>query len=128
MPDSINEALIEAVKALGGSKAVGALLWPEKTIDAAQRALLDALNEERPARLAPEQVLFIMRKARERGYHGLMHFLCSDLSYAEPVPIDPKDELTDLLRQYLARREDDAHKDSRLERLLQQHLGLKVAA
>lgn len=41
--ESVNDALIGAVKALGGSKQVGPLLWPEKAPDAAERlALLDA--------------------------------------------------------------------------------------
>ena len=37
--DSMNDALIALVKALGGSKVVGPMLWPEKMADAAQRVL-----------------------------------------------------------------------------------------
>ena len=59
--ESINEALIACVKACGGSKQVGNKLWPEKTIDAAQRHLLACLNEDKPERLSPEQLVLLMR-------------------------------------------------------------------
>jgi hypothetical protein len=128
MLESLNDALIECVKACGGSKVVGVALWPAKGIEAAQRLLLACLNPERNEKLGPDEVLLVLRMARERGCHAGMQYLAEALSYAEPVPIEPKDELADLLRQYLARREDDGRKDVRLERLLQQHLGVKAVA
>jgi len=45
---TFNDALIECVKAAGGSKVVGAALFPEKPLDTAQRLLLACLNEDRP--------------------------------------------------------------------------------
>jgi hypothetical protein len=71
--ESANDVLVEAVKAMGGSKQVGAMLWPELAIDAAQRKLLDTLNPERPAHLTPEQALFLLVKAREKGCMGAMY-------------------------------------------------------
>ena len=38
--ESLNQALVECVKAAGGSAIVGPKLWPEKMKDAAQRLLL----------------------------------------------------------------------------------------
>lgn len=102
MFESLNDALIECVKACGGSKAIGALLWPEKGPESAQRTLLDCLNDDRPQKLAPEQVLLILRQARERGCHAGMQYLAAALSYAEPVPIEPRDEADELRRQVLA--------------------------
>ena len=67
--DTINAALIECVKCCGGSKAVGSKLWPEKTMEAAQRHLLACLNEDKPERLTPEHVLLLMRMGHERGCH-----------------------------------------------------------
>lgn len=99
--DTLNEALIDCVKAAGGSKEVGPKLWPEKTIDAAQRTLLDCLNEERPAKLSPEQVLLVLRMARAKGHHGGIGFILSDLGYAPPVPVDPRDEAAELQRQFV---------------------------
>lgn len=99
--EGLTEALIECVKALGGSKQVGPVLWPEKAPDAAQRALLDCLNADRPAHLSPEQVVLILRLSRERGIHSGMHFLCGALSYAPPVPIEPEDERDELMREFV---------------------------
>lgn len=101
MVESINGALIECIKACGGSKQVGPRLWPEKTPDAAQRLLLDCLNDDRPARLTPEQMLLVLRMARDRGCHAGMQFIAAALSYSEPIPIEPKDEADELRRQVL---------------------------
>jgi hypothetical protein len=99
--ESINEALIACVRACGGSKVVGPKLWPEKPVDGAQRLLLDCLNEDRPQKLAPEQVLLVMRMARDRGCHSGMQFFAEALSYADPVPVEPKDEAAELRREYI---------------------------
>lgn len=101
MIDNITDALIESVKAAGGSKAVAPILWPEKDPLAAQRQLLDCLNEDRPQQLNPGQVVLVMRLARERGCHAGMEFLAAALSYAAPQPVEPKDEADELRRQYI---------------------------
>ncbi len=105
MDDSFNAALIGCVKACGGSKQVAPLLWPEKTPEAAQRCLLDCLNEDRPNRLSPEQVLLVLRMARQRGYHGGVEFMLADLGYAPTTPIEPRDEVAELQRQFVAATE-----------------------
>ena len=97
--EGLNQALIECVKAAGGSSNVGRKLFPEKSPESAQRALLDCLNEERPAKLSPEQVLLILRLARAKGFHGGVNFILSDLGYAPTAPIEPKDEAAELGRQ-----------------------------
>ena len=71
--ESLNEALIACVKACGGSHQVGRLLWPEKSQESAQRTLLDCLNDERPAKLSPEQVMLVLRLARNQ--EGEMSYL-----------------------------------------------------
>lgn len=115
--ESINDALIECVKACGGSKAVGVALWPAKGLEAAQRALLACLNPDRPEKLGPDEVLHIMRMARDRGCHVAMQFLAQALSYAEPVPIKPMDEADELRRQVLEMGRDLQSKLLRLEHL-----------
>lgn len=99
--ESLNQALVECVKAAGESANVGPKLWPEKTRESAQRLLLDCLNEDRPAKLSPEQVVLILRLARERGFHGGIGYMLSNLGYAPTNPIEPKDEAADLLRQVI---------------------------
>lgn len=97
--EGLNQALIECVKAAGGSAIVGKKLFPEKSPESAQRALLDALNEDRPAKLSPEQVLLILRLSRAKGYHGGVAFILEDLGYAPTSPVEPKDEAAELQRQ-----------------------------
>lgn len=97
--EGLNQALIECVKAAGGSALIGKKLFPEKLAEAAQRALLDCLNEERPAKLSPDQVLLVLRLAREKGYHQGIAYILADLGYAPTTPIEPKDEAAELQRQ-----------------------------
>lgn len=95
-----NDALIECVKAAGGSAIVGKKVFPEKSQETAQRALLDCLNEDRPAKLSPDQVKLVLRLARDKGFHGGIAFLLSDLGYAPTTPIEPQDEAAELRRHF----------------------------
>lgn len=115
--ESLTEALVIAVKALGGSKAVGPHLWPELAPEAAQRRLLDALNDDRPQYLAPDHVLLVMRLARARGCHAVMQYLAGVLSYAEPVPVEPRDEADELRRQFIESTRALAKMAQRIEQL-----------
>lgn len=115
--DSFNNALVSAVKALGGSKSVACQLWPEKAPDVAQRLLLDCLNEDRPAHLTPDQVLFVLRLARQRGHHDALAWVLADLGYAAPVPIAPRDEAAELQRQFVEATRSLAVMAGRIERL-----------
>ena len=99
--DSLNDALIDAVRALGGSKQVGPMLWPEKTPEAAQRLILACLNEDRPEHLTPEQAMMVLRLCRNKGYHGAFNFISDSLGYSKPTPVEPKDEAAELMRQVI---------------------------
>ena len=115
--DSFNEAMVDAVKVLGGSKMVGCLLWPEKAPDAAQRLLLDCLNDDRPAHLTPEHVLLVLRLARQRGHHEAVAWLLENLGYAPPQPVEPRDEAAELQRQFIEASRMMSQLASRIERL-----------
>jgi hypothetical protein len=125
---SINAALIDAVKALGGSKVVGHKLWPEKAVDAAQRHLLACLNEDKPERLTPDHLMLVLRMARDIGHHDAMFQMCSLLGYSEPQPINPKDELAELLREYLETKKQDASNTVRIERAIASLTNVRAAA
>lgn len=114
--ESVYEALKEAVKALGGAKKVGKVLWPQKEADDAGRVLMDCLNPERKEKLDVEQVLLILRRAKESGYHGAMEFIAAETGYARPVPVDPLDERAQLQRDFIAAAESVAKIAARLER------------
>jgi hypothetical protein len=80
------DALRAAVQALGGAKKVGALLWPERTADAAGRLLLDCLNPARSEKLEMGQLLYILRQARESGVHAPMQWFAAECGYdAKPI-------------------------------------------
>lgn len=86
--DNVNDAMQATVNALGGYKKVGPMLRPELPIDQAAGWLRDCLNPGRREKLAPEQLLLILRKAREVGYHAAMNFLAFDTGY-KADPMDP---------------------------------------
>lgn len=102
LPESMHDALIECVKAAGGSKVVGHKIWPEKMVDQAQRHLLNCLQDGRPERLTPDQVHLIFKLAHDAGCHAGMEFLCASLGYAPPVPTKPQDEAAQLQREFIA--------------------------
>lgn len=119
MDDTPNKAIEAVVRALGGSKAVAPMIWPEKGVEEARRLLCDCLNDERPAKLDFAQVLFILRIARRRGIHAGMEFIAADLGYSVPTPIEPKDEADELRRQLLEmgrQLQDGLAKLERIER------------
>lgn len=119
MPDfeSLNDALIECVKAAGGSKHVGNKVWPEKAIDAAQRHLLNCLNEGKAERLTPEQVLLIAKLARTKGCHAYAEFVAADVGYTAPIPTDARDEAAELKRQFIESTRELAAMAARIEKL-----------
>lgn len=125
--DSINEALIACVKACGGSKVVGSLIWPDVAPDQAQRKLLAALDDTRPEKLSPSQLVFVLRQAREKGYHLGLGYLLADLGYAPTNPIEPRDEASELMRQYIEAAAEMKRTAERMERAASR-VGLKVAA
>ncbi len=99
--ESMNEMLIACVKASGGSKVIGPILFPDKVktnkdtseinTEPAQRWLLNCLDEGRAEKITPDQALLIMRLAREKGKHIGIGYLCESLGYSMPNPIDPAD-------------------------------------
>lgn len=125
--ETLNDALIACVKAAGGSKQVGPLLWPEKTPDAAQRNLLDCLNEDRPSKLSPDQVLLVLRLARAKGCHAGVDFILADLGYAPTSPVEPRDEAAELMRRYIEAGEELKRTAERMERAASR-MGMRVAA
>ncbi len=103
--EHLHEALIEAVKACGGTKRVAALLWPAKAaqnLEAARRHLANCLNPECAEKLSLEELMLIVRTAREAGDHTVMRFLAESLSYSDPEPIAVEDKVDDLQRQFVS--------------------------
>jgi len=115
--ESFNDALDACVKACGGAKVVACQLWPDKTPDAAHRLLLACLNEDRVEKLGPDQVLFILRLGRERGFHGAMNVIARETGYADPMPIEPEDEKARLQREFIEAQKAMQKLADRMERV-----------
>lgn len=84
--DCLEDALKSLVQRLGGAKAVGATLFPEKSPDAAARALLDSLNPDRAEKLSAAQILLVLRMGHEAGIHDAKRYIDAETGY-ETVPI-----------------------------------------
>lgn len=97
--ESVEDALKSAVQSLGGSKKVGSLLWPDKTIDDASRTLMDCLNASRSAKLEITQLMLVFRTAKETGCHGPFAWFASEVGYeAKPVTTaEEQDRLTNVV-------------------------------
>ena len=128
MDNTPNKALEAVVRALGGSKVVAPRLWPDKTVIAAQTLLCDCLNDDRPAKLDFGQVLYILRMAKERGIHDGMEYVCTELGYAAPQPIEPRDELAELQRQNAELLQAVLRNQHRMERVTAPAVSLRSAA
>lgn len=111
------DALRHAVKAMGGYDVVGAELWPGKTRKQAGAWLSDAINPDRAAKLDLEELLQLMRMARNKGIHIGLHFLCDELGYTRPSPVEPADQEAEIGRQLDAGLKALDHLTSRLARI-----------
>lgn len=98
--EDVNEALRELVNHLGGAKKVGRVLWPEKTIEQSQTLLLACLNTERKERLTPEQVMLLLRMGRDAGQHSAMQYICAEVGYSRPEPVNEQERIAALIERY----------------------------
>jgi hypothetical protein len=96
-----HDALKAAVTALGGTKQVGPILWPDLAADAAGRRLLDCLNDNRPEKLDLSQVMLILRLAKEAGCVAPFQWVAMECGFdARPIArADEVDRLTTVIEQ-----------------------------
>jgi len=99
----MNDALTAAVHAVGGFKKIGLALRPELEGRPQQAAqwLRDCLNHEKREKLSPEQLLHLLRLAREGNYHAAKHWIDGEAGYAESAPLRPEDAIADLQRRFI---------------------------
>lgn len=121
--ESITDALREVVQALGGYKAVGAKMRPEKSADEAGRWVADCLNSDRREHFDPDHVLWLLRAGRTAGVHAAMNYYARESGYADPTPIEPEDERARLQREFIEASRVISSIGDRLARL-----GIKEAA
>lgn len=92
-------AITAAVQYLGGAKVVGVALWPDKTPDSARTRLLDCLNPNRSERLDLSESMFILKRAKDKGFHAPFQWLAGEIGYeARPITsAEEEDRLTTVI-------------------------------
>lgn len=104
--EDVFEVVRAAVQHAGGAKIVAPKLWPTKPVLQAQKELLDCLNRESPRKLCIEELLTVLRLAKEAGFHQAKHWIDETLGYQPTPPQDPKIE-RDRLAEEIARAADN---------------------
>lgn len=117
--DSIYDALRAIVEGTGGFKKVGVELWPKLPADKAGRDLSDCLNASNARTLDPMEMIWLLRRGREHDIHTGMAYLCQELHYEAPKPVDPESEKERLLREVMNELRESRARQTRLEALLE---------
>ena len=115
--EDIFEALRTDIMALGGMKKVGHMLWPDKAPSKAGENLSSCLNESRPEKLDPNQVLFIKREAKQVGSFATQYFESDEIGMTRPTPIEPEDEKAQLEREFIEAQKNLTRMLGRIEKL-----------
>ena len=127
MYENIEDALREAVRALGGSKAVGAKLFPSLPVDQAASRVADCLNIDRRQHFAPSEVLWLLRQSRIAGHHETMASLAAVAGYEPPRPASDPEELATLQQAFIRATSDLKAIGQRIETITAR-LSLRPAA
>jgi hypothetical protein len=115
--EDIYEALRVCVGALGGAKKVGSFLRPEMPADKAGNWLNDCLNTARRDKLDIEQILLILKESRKVGCHAAMCFIAEECHYRKPEPIEPRNEIVELQKEFIRSVEQNQKILQRMEQM-----------
>ena len=99
--ESLEEALGEVVRALGGRKRVAMEMWPTKSARDAHNHLDAVLNPTRPEKFGIAELLWLVRRGREARCHAAMAYISEYCGYADPTPVDPADKQAQLQEQFV---------------------------
>lgn len=99
--ERIEDAISAVIDRCGGRKAFACELYPDKPPRDAHNLLDACLNPERREKLAPSQLLFVMKRGRSSDCHDLALFLMRESGYSDPLPVDPEDEVAKMQREFI---------------------------
>lgn len=99
--EDLSAALGHVISALGGNKSVGVALWPSLSADAAGKKVANCLNNEHAQQFHPQDILWILKQAKQAGIHSAMAYIASECGYAMPAPIEPLDEAAQLQKEFI---------------------------
>lgn len=114
--DDIYQAARTVVMAMGGTKKVSGLFWPEKSVSQASELLNNCLNTARQEKLDPEQLLFLMINGQRIGCHAIVDFIGQQAGY-KFMAIKPDDEKQELQKLVVKATQDLSCFITRLEEL-----------
>jgi hypothetical protein len=87
------------------------------TPDAAGRWLGDALNPDKADVLSAKQLVVIAKIGHQHGVHTTAAQFNFETGYAEPLPIEPKDEAAQLEKEFIRSIDRAGELVGRLEKL-----------
>ena len=99
--ERIEDAISAVIDHCGGRKSFACELYPDKPQRDAHNLLEACLNPERRERLAPSQLMFVMKRGRESGCHDLAVYMMRESGYADPQPVEPEDEVAKMQREFV---------------------------
>ena len=112
------DMLADLVRQLGGPKKVGpALRGASVPLETAAQWVRDCLNRDRRERFDPEQFLHILRLAREADIHSGKWWLDAELGYELGKPLNPRDQIAQLQREFIESVHSLRDQADRIERL-----------
>lgn len=110
------KALEAAVMACGGTKKVGLMLWPDKTLDASGRLVSDCLNANCDRKFDLSQIMLILRTAKDAGCHAPFQWIAGEIGY-EAKPVTKAEELDRMTTVIEKASKELAHAIATMERL-----------
>lgn len=116
--ETLEDALKDVVVALGGPKKVGSQLWPALPIEDAARKLNHCLDRDKPNKLSPDELLWLLRAGVEAGCLTPLTFINRFCKCEDAKPLDPETEKERLMREFMHAQRQMALMAGRLETLL----------
>ena len=99
--ETLEDALGDVVRALGGPKKVGALLWPALPVEDAARKINHCLDRDKSNKLSADELLLILKEGRRIKCLTALAFINRACDCSDPIPTDPETETARLMRQYV---------------------------
>jgi hypothetical protein len=121
--DTVYDAIGSDILAAGGYKTVAGKLWPNMKQASAYARLKSCIDEHKDEKLDPEEVHSIAKLAKAAtGASSYLQYTGQELE-CEFTHIEPEDELTQMLRTYLDRDEQQARLKPRIDKLIEKVKG-----
>ena len=99
--EALDDAIRDDVRAIGGTKVVAGKLRPEMPVEHAQRWLLDCINPDRREKLNGDQLVLLMRWAREHGSFAVAQYLMQQAGFERPRALNLQQERESLQQRFV---------------------------